>query len=243
MALPAITTGDVGIQEHLGSTIPLQLHFKDETGKDVLLSDYFGTTPVLLNLVYFNCPMLCNLVLDGVVKGVNRLAEPDGGQFQMLAISIDPNDTTVSAAAFKEKHEKELIFKSLGRKWHFLVGDEKTIKALADAVGFQYLYNADTGEFAHTAVTFILSPNGNISRYLYGTDYRPTDIKLSLAEAKEGKSVSSIEKLLLFCYNYDSHSKKYMLAASTLMKASGLVVLLSIMGLVIWLKKNEKQGK
>ena len=223
---------DVGVVEHLGQKVPMDLTFTNETGKPVKFGDYLNQKkPVVLILAYFNCPMLCNLVLTGVDNGAKGLPFKSGERYDVVAVSIDPKDTASSAAAFKEKYPN--------LRGHFLVGDQPSIDALAKSVGFQYKYDEKSKEYFHRAVTFVLTPDGRISRYLYGIEYPAFDLKMAILEANQGKLVSTVERVLLFCYNYDPQSQKYVLYAMNLMRAGGFITLIAI-GVLIWRLKVAK---
>jgi len=234
----------VGIEEHLGDRVSLDLTFINEEGKSVPLKHYIqGNRPVILTLVYYNCPNLCHYLLDGLTASLQELTWSVGEQFDILTISIDP---TEDAALAKKK--KDFRIKKYGRPesaegWHFLTGTEKNIRQLADEVGFRYRYDTDQQEYAHTAAIFVLTPNGKISRYLYGVQFKKMDLKLSLMEAGEGKIGNVVDKLLLFCYHYDPKGRKYAIFAMNLMKLGGAVVMVGILALLFVLSWQRKRRK
>ncbi len=175
------------IDEHLGQKIPLDLRFTDDKGQPVTLGQYFGQgKPVILNLVYYDCPMLCTFVLNGVTDAIKKMDWTPGRQFQMVTVSFNPRETSELAAAKKRTYLDDLAKPGADTGWAFLVGDEENTRKLADAIGFRYYYLPERKEYAHTAATFILSPDGTISRYLYGIEYPERDVKLALLEASEG---------------------------------------------------------
>jgi protein SCO1/2 len=230
----------VGVEEHLGRQIPLNLEFKDETGQVVSLKKYFDGKPVLLTLVYYECPNLCNFLLNGLVESLKQMPWTVGDQFNIISLSIDPNEGPELA-----EKKKKAYLNSYGRPqaasgWHFLTGSEAPIKELADTVGFKYKYDADQKQFAHTAVVFVITPDGKLSRYLPGIQFFPRDVKLSLLEATEGKIGNVVDRFLMFCYHYDPKGKKYALMATNLMKLGGGITVAGLALLLIVLGRGKK---
>jgi protein SCO1/2 len=239
---------DVGIDEHLDASLPMDAAFRDDSGKDVTLADYFhGNRPVLFNFAYYRCPMLCTLVLSGMVDGMKQSPLAPGEDFEVMTLSIDPRETPELAAAKKSTHVEALGKPGAVAGWHFLTGKEKQIARVADALGFRYHYNRATDDYSHAAAIFAISPDGKICRYLYGVVFRPNDLRLALAEAKEGKSLSLGDKLLLFCYHYDANAKGYALFAQNSMRIGGYIVagLLALLLGGLWIResRNHRQGK
>lgn len=235
----------VGITEHLEAQIPLNLKFKDDEGRDVVLADYFKDgKPVLLNLVYYNCPMLCSLVVNGAVDAVESTGWTPGEEFVMLTISFDPLESHILANLKKQNYIKSLGIPGAERGWHFLTGEEDQIRALTDAVGFEYKWNEARQEWAHAAALFIITPDGRISRYLYGVMFDPTTFKLSMVEAADGGIGTAMDQILLYCFSYDAAAGSYAPIAINIMKLSGVVVLLflgSLLGsLWLWERKRHK---
>ena len=219
----------VGVDQKLNSQVPLNLTFRDETGRVVPLNNYFGHgRPVLLSLVYFTCPMLCTQVLNGVLTSVKAQTLNIGSDFDVLTVSIDPTDTPRLASA---KHDLYTgIYNRPGgaQGWHFLTGEEPQIKALANAVGFRYAYDPDSRQYAHASVIMVLTPDGKVSRYFYGIEYPTRDLRLGLVEASQGKIGSPVDEILLFCYHYDPHIGKYGLVISHVLKLAGALTVLVI---------------
>lgn len=212
----------IGVEERLGERVPLDLIFTNDSGQSVRLADYFGHgKPVILNLVYFQCPMLCNLVLNGVGAAAKQLDWTPGAQYEMVTVSFNPRETPELASAKKASYLHELDKAGAEAGWHFLTGAEDQSKALADSLGFHFRYDEEAKEFVHTAVTFVLSPDGRISRYLYGIEYAPRDLKLALLEASEGKTGSTLDRLILYCFHYDPQARGYVLFAGNVMKIGG----------------------
>lgn len=230
--LPAALVG-VGITERPGLRIPLDLQFTAEDGRQVRLSEYFdGRRPVILTLNYYRCPMLCGLLLNGLVNGLKEMAWTPGKEFEVVTLSIDPLETHTLAMLKKESFLTELGRPGAAAGWHFLTGEAKPIKALADAVGFGYRYDSGLQQYAHPAGIFILTPDGRTARVLYGVAFEPRTLKLALTEAGEGKLGSTAEQILLFCYHYDANAGRYVLAASNVMRVGGATTAL-VVG--IWL--------
>jgi protein SCO1/2 len=224
----------VGIDQKLNQSIPLNLTFRDEDGKTVELGQFFGQKPVILTLVYYNCPMLCTQVLNGVESGLKELPTDIGKQFDVVTISIDPTESHVLAKVKREMYVGMYGRPGAAQGWHFLTGDEPQIKQLADAVGFRYAYDPDTKQFAHASAIMLLTPEGKISRYFYGIQYPTRDLRLGLVEASEGKIGSPVDQVLLFCYHYDPATGKYGLLISHLIQAGGaLTVLILGIGMLI----------
>ena len=232
----------VGITENIQGQIPLSLKFKNELGQDVQLSNYFNKNKVIvLNLVYFNCPMLCNLVLTSVTDVLKQLPQlPPGKKYELISISIDPKDTPKSAQAYKAKYISQLGNPDAAQYWHFLTGEPDQISAIAKSVGFNYNYDPVTKEYAHAACTFFITSDGKLARYLYGASYTPFNMKMAITEATERKFTSSVEKLLLFCYNYDHTARGYVLFAIRLMKVGGLLTIIVLAATILLLSKKYK---
>lgn len=236
---------DVTIDEHLGSKVPLNLVFTDQNGRRVTLGDYFKAgKPVILNLAYYECPMLCSIVLNGVGSAVKQLDWLPGDKFEMVVVSFNPRETYSLAAAKRENYLKEL--NRPGADWTFLVGDSSQSQALANALGFKYFYDEKTHEYAHTAAAFILTPDGTISRYLYGIEFNPKDVRLALLEASKGEIGTTLDKLILYCYHYDPNAKGYVVMATNVMRIGGVmsVGLLALFLALLWRSdRHSKAGK
>jgi protein SCO1 len=229
----------VGIDQKLNQAVPLNLTFRDEHGQTVQLGQYFGQKPVILTLVYYNCPMLCTQILNGVESGLKELPMDIGKQFNVVTVSIDPSEGHVLAEVKQEMYTGMYGRPGAAQVWHFLTGDEPQIKQLADAVGFRYAYDPDTKQFAHASAIMILTPEGKISRYLYGIQFPSRDLRLGLDEASEGKIGSPVDAILLFCYHYDPHTGKYGLLISHVIQAGGAITLLVLGALVLVLFRGE----
>lgn len=224
----------VGIDQKLNQTIPLDLTFRDEDGKTVALGQFFGQKPVILTLVYYNCPMLCTQVLNGVESSLKELSTDIGNQYDVVTISIDPTESHVLAKTKKEMYVGMYGRPGAAEGWHFLTGDEPQIKQLANAVGFRYAYDPDSKQFAHASAIMLLTPEGKISRYFYGIQYPTRDLRLGLVEASEGKIGTPVDQVLLFCYHYDPATGKYGLLISHVIQIGGaLTILILGVGMLI----------
>jgi len=219
---------DVGIEQRLNEQVPLNLAFRDETGKQVRLGDYFGKKPVILDLAYYRCPMLCNEVLAGLEGSLKALKFDIGKEFDVLTISFDPKDTPESATAKKAEFIKRYKRPGAAEGWHFLTGPQESIDALTKAVGFHYEYDPKTDQFAHTTAIMILTPEGKIAQYYYGIDFPPGDVRLGLIQAAQNKIGTLVDQIVLYCYHYDPHAGKYSAMISRILQLSGGLTLLCI---------------
>jgi protein SCO1/2 len=200
---------NVGIEQHLNAQVPPDLTFRDESGKTVKLGDYFGRKPLILNLVYYNCTMLCGEVLSGLT-GTMRLIKFDiGKEFEVVTVSFDPRETPEIAAAKKKEYLKRYTRPGAAEGWHFLTGSAESVNALTKTVGFQYQYDPKIDQFAHATAIMVLTPDGRISRYFYGVDFPPKDLRMGLVEASEGKIGNAVDQVLLYCYHYNPATGKY----------------------------------
>lgn len=243
--LPA-DLAEVGLADKRDAQVPLDLQFVDEQDRLVTLGDYFGDgKPVLLTLVYYRCPMLCTLVLDGMVDALKPLDWVPGDQFEIVTVTIDPNENSELARNKKKSYLASYGKPEAAEGWHFLSGHPESIAALADAVGFRYQKVADTNEFAHPAALFILTPEGRLSRYLTGVQHDPKTLRLSLVEASEGKIGNPIDKFLLYCYRYDAEEGRYAPVAMRIMRLGGalMVVIFGAALLAFWLREIRIKRK
>ena len=234
----------IDVVEHLGDTIPLSLAFTDDNGNPVHLSDYFNQgKPVIMVLGYYQCPMLCNLVFNGVAEGLKQLEWVPGEKFRVVTVSIDPEESPVLAAAKKENYLKS-IGKPVGDSaWAFLVGPKDQSEALANALGFKYFYDAKRDQYAHPAVVFVLTDKGKISRYLYGVEFKEQDLRLSLLEASKGGIGNTLDRIVLYCFHYDPDEGSYAVVAGNVMKLGGLVtvVVIGVFLLLLWMGERRRR--
>lgn len=234
----------VEILEHLNGQVPLDLDFTDETGQSVVLRDYFKPgRPILLSIVYYRCPMLCSLVLNGMVNALNETDLTPGEDFDLLTISFDASETPNLAEAKRQNYLREYTNPHAAKSWHFLVGEQASVDALTDAVGFRYKWIEERKEFAHQAAIYVLTPEGIISRYLYGVMFEPKTVRLTLIEASKGGIGSTLDKIILYCFHYDSNSGKYSLAARNLMRVGGMATIL-VLGMalsMLWRRESKRR--
>lgn len=227
---PAEVLRSVAFEQKLGDSIPLELDFRDHTGRPVMLAEFFGERPVVLTLVYYKCPMLCTLELNGLVRSLRTLDLVPGRDFDLVTISFDPRETSELAAAKRRAYLHQYGRNEATPAWHFLTGDQPAIDQLCQAVGFRYVYDAKTGQYAHASGIVVLTPEGRIARYFYGIDYAARDLKLGLVEASGGRIGSPVDQLLLLCYGYDPAKGRYSLAIVNLIRAASVVMVLAIGG-------------
>lgn len=237
--LPAMVRG-VGIDQNLNAQVPLDLNFKDEDGQTVRLGKFFGRKPVVLALVYYECPMLCDMVLNGLTHTMEQISLNLGSDFEVVTVSFNPRETWALAAAKKANYVEKYQRKGAAQGWHFLTGQEDAIKKLADTTGFHYKYDPITKQYAHAAGIMVLTPEGRIARYFYGIEYKPRDFRLGLVEASQHKIGSPVDAVLLFCYHYDPMTGKYGLAIMNVMRALASATVLGLGVLVFVLIRNDR---
>jgi protein SCO1/2 len=234
----------IGIEQRLNESVPLDLVFRDETGAQVRLGDYFGKKPVILSLVYLKCPMLCTLVLNGLVRSLRATSFDAGREFEVITVSFDPRETAETAATMKRVYMEEYRRPGAEQGWHFLTGDEASIARLTEAVGFRYKYDPESGQFAHASGIMVLTPKGRIAQYFYGLEYSARDLRLSLVESAENKIGSPVDQVLLYCFRYDPAKGKYGLVIMKALRVAGVGTVLGlaivILSLVYRQRRNEQ---
>ena len=231
---------DVGIDQKLDQLIPLDLEFHDETGKAVRLGDYFGQLPVILSLVYYDCPMLCTMVLNGLLESLKQLTFGIGNQFNVVTVSFDPTEKPSLAAAKKAIYVGLYGRPGAPENWHFLTGDEKAIRQLTQAVGFRYNYDLETKQYVHATGIMVLTPQGRLARYFYGIRYPAGNLRLGLVEASEGKIGSPVDEILLYCCQYDPQTGKYSLIISRAIKVAAGVTVLCLGTMILVLSRGGR---
>lgn len=232
----------LGVDERLGQKISLDNSFKDESGKEVQLAQYFdGKKPVLLSLVYYSCPSLCNLILNAQLDTLKKLDWSVGNQFRIITVSIDPKETPALASAKKESYLKEYGRAGAEADWHFLTGTKDNIDKLAQEMGFKFKWVEETQQYAHGSAFFILTGDGLISRYIYGLTYEPKMVRMSLLEAGQGRIGTFMDKLVLFCFHYDATQKKYVVLANRIMTfgATGCCLILGVYLGLLWRRERK----
>ncbi|MEY2413045.1 MAG: hypothetical protein QOD84_1651 [Acidobacteriaceae bacterium] len=217
---------NVGIEQHLDEQIPPDLAFRDESGKPVRLGDYFGKKPMILNLVYYKCPMLCGEVLSGLVSSMKILKFDAGKEYDVLTVSFDPKETPEVAATSKAEYLKRYGRPGAANGWHFLTGSHESIDALTKAAGFQYQYDEKTKQFAHATAIAVLTPVGKIAQYYYGVEFAPKDLRLGLVQASQNKIGTVVDQVLLYCYHYDPATGKYGAVITRILQLSGAATIL-----------------
>jgi len=233
----------IGIDQRLNEQVPLDLPFVDESGRDVKLGDYFGKRPVLLAMVYYECPMLCTQVLNGVTGALKVLSFDVGREFDVVAVSINPKEGPGLAAAKKKAYLERYGRPETADGWHFLTGREENIRALANAVGFRYAYDEEIKQYAHGAGVELITPKGVIARYFYGIEYAPRDIRLGIVEASEERIGSAIDSVLLLCYHYDPATGKYGATAMTMVRIGAVMTMIGFaVFLFVSLRRERAAG-
>lgn len=226
----------IGIEQRLNAPVPLDATFRDETGATVPLRTFFHGKPVLLTPVYFTCPMLCSQILHGVVAGLRPLSIRPGKDFEVVALSFDPHDTPEEARQKRDQYARSYSSKAGTAGWHFLTGDQQAITQVMNAIGYHYRWDAVHKMFVHASGVMVLTPDGHVARYLYGVEYEPKDLKLSLIEASNDKIGSPVDQVLLFCYHYDPTTGKYGAVVMNVLRLAGVatLVLMGIGGWLLW---------
>ncbi len=227
---------DIGIEQKLDSQIPLDTVFRDESGASVPLGSYFGIKPVILAPVYYTCPMLCSQVLSGVVAGLRPLSLRPGRDFEVIALSFDPSDTPEEAAAKRDHYVHSYSSRAKQDGWHFLTGEKRSIDAVMRAIGFHYRWDPVHKMFIHASGVMLLTPEGRLSRYLYGVEYEPKDLKLGLIESSHDRIGSPVDQVLLFCYHYDPKTGKYGAVVMNMLRGAAALTLVLLAGalLLFW---------
>ena len=232
----------VGVDEKLEAVLPLGLTFKNSSGQEITLGEILSSEkPLLLSLNYSDCPMLCRLQLNGLVDGMRQMRLEVGTDFDVVSVSVDPLETPMRARQTKQNYVRSYGRPQTASGWHFLCGDKSSIDELADSVGFRFKYVPERDEYAHAAVTIVITPGGVVSRYLYGVVYEPQTLRLALVEAAEGKIGTTLDRVLLFCFHYDAASGRYAPVARNLLKVGGVATLIVMAaGLIpVWLKRRQ----
>lgn len=236
---------EVGIEQKLNSQLPLDLPFKDENGKDVKLGDYFGNKPIIVAPVYYECPMLCNEVLNGLSSSLKGMTFVPGKEFEIVAISFDPRDTPEIARSKKETYVAKYGRPETASAWHFLTGTPESIKAFTESIGFKYYWDEKSKQFAHAGGVMVATPEGKLARYYYGIEYAPKEIKFGLIEAADRKIGNPVDQLLLYCYHYDPSTGKYGFAIINVVRIGGVLTLLGLAVMMIGMwryNSNKKDG-
>jgi protein SCO1/2 len=232
---------EIGFDQNLDQRVPLDTTFKDESGRSVRLGDYFGKRPVVLIFAYFECPMLCTLVVNGLASALNVLSLTPGQDFEIVTVSFDPRDTPAAAAAKKSHYLERYPRAGAGEGWHFLTGDQPSIDRLTKAAGFRYVWDTPTNQFAHPSGVIVLTPDGRLARYLFGVEYGPRDLRLAIVEASNGKVGNPADALLLYCYHYDPMTGRYGLIIMRTLRLAGAATVLALVAFIVVMVRREKR--
>ena len=237
---PALST--VSFEQRLNEQLPLDLEFKDESGRTVKLGEYFGRKPVVLTFVYYECPMLCTQVLNGLESSLRVINESIGQEFDVVTVSFDPKETPVLAAGKKKAYLERYQRPSAERGWHFLTGSQASIAALTQAAGFNYSWDEASHQFAHASGIVVTTPTGKVARYFFGIDYSPRDVKFALIESSNERIGTLAERLLLYCYHYDPATGNYGFMAMRAVRLGGAVTLVTLVGFVFVSLRRERRA-
>jgi protein SCO1/2 len=229
----------IGIDQRLNQMLPLDAPLRDEAGRAVLLGDYFGRRPVILALVYYNCPMLCTQVLNGLVGSLNVMSLDAARDFDVVAVSFDARETPAMASAKKDAYLSRYKRPNAAAGWHFLTGDAASIERITKAAGFRFRYDKDRDQFAHVSAVMVATPDGRLARYFYGIEYPPRDLRLGLVEASAGRIGTPVDQVLLYCFHYDPASGKYGAVIVNIIRLAGVATLVLI-GLSLWLMSRHR---
>jgi protein SCO1/2 len=230
---------DIGIDQRLNEQLPLDLTFRDELGQTVRVGDYFKGKPVILALVYYECPMLCHEVLTGLTRSFEQLSFSAGDEFEVVTVSFDARETPAMAQRQKDSYLNWYKRAGASEGWHFLTGDQPSIDRLTEAVGFKYAYDDETKQFAHASGIMVLTPGGKLARYFYGVEYQPKDLRLGLVEASENRIGSAVDQILLYCYHYDPTTGKYGPVVMNILRVCGVVTLLAMAAMFIVMRRRN----
>ena len=236
---PPQVLSKVGIDQNLNHQVPLDLAFTDETGHPVKLGDYFGSKPVVLSLVYYECPMLCTETLNGMVSAFKVLKFEPGKEFNVVTVSFNAKETPALAAEKKKNYLRQYGRPGAEQGWHFLTGSQASIDALTKAVGFHYAWDQTTQQFAHATAIMLLTPEGKIAQYYYGVEYSPRDLRLGIVEASKGKTGTVVDQVLLYCFHYDPRTGKYGAVITRVLQVAGVATIVFLGGFMFLMFRLE----
>ena len=238
-AIPA-PLREIGFDQNIDQRVPLDTTFRNEAGATVHLGDYFGKKPVVLVFAYFDCPMLCTQVISGLSSALGVMSLNPGKDFEIVTVSFNPHDTPASAAAKKAAYLERYKRAGAAEGWHFLTGDQPSIDRLTKAAGFRYVWDAETKQYAHPSGVIVVTPDGRLSRYLFGIEYGPRDLRLGIVEASEGKVGTPVDALLLYCYHYDPMTGRYGLVIMRAIRMAGAATVLALAAFIVVMVRKEQ---
>jgi protein SCO1 len=230
---------EIGFDQNLDRPIPLDVTFRDESGRTVRIGDYFGKRPVVLVFAYYDCPMLCTQVINGLASALNVLSLTPGKDFEIVTVSFNPADSPASATTKKAVYLERYKRDGAAASWHFLSGDESSIERLTKAAGFRYVWDAETKQFAHPSGIIVLTPDGRLARYLFGIEYGPRDLRYAIIEASEGRVGNVADALLLYCYHYDPMTGRYGLVVMRALRLAAVTTVLALGTFIVVMVRRE----
>jgi protein SCO1/2 len=240
-SMPTVLSG-IGFDQNIDQQVPLDTTFRDETGRTVKLGDYFGKRPVVMVFAYYDCPMLCTQVINGLSSALGVMSLEPGVDFEIVTVSFNPHDTPASATAKKAVYLERYRRPRAAESWHFLSGDEPSIERLTKAAGFRYAWDADTKQYAHPSGVIVLTPDGRLAKYLFGIEYGPRDLRLAIVEASQGKAGTPVDSLLLYCYHYDPMTGRYGLVIMRAMRLAGGATVLALGAFILIMVRRERRA-
>ncbi|MBI3492584.1 MAG: SCO family protein [Acidobacteria bacterium] len=233
---------EIGFDQNLDQLLPLDVPLRDEAGRTVHVGDYFGKKPVVLVFAYYDCPMLCTQVINGLSSALNVLSLDPGKDFEIVTVSFNPRDTPATATNKKTIYLERYRREGAAEGWHFLTGDQSSIDRLTKAAGYRYVWDKETQQFAHPTGVIVLTPQGRLARYLFGIEYGPRDLRFALVEASAGRVGSPVDQILLYCYHYDPTTGRYGLVIMRAVRVAGAATVLALGAFVIVMLRREKRG-
>jgi protein SCO1 len=234
---------EIGFDQNIDQRVPLDSTFRDEGGATVRLGDFFGKKPVVLVFAYYDCPMLCTQVINGLSSALGVMSLNPGKDFEIVTVSFNPRDTPATAAAKKAVYLDRYKRPGAAEGWHFLTGDQPQIDRLTKAAGFRYAWDAETKQYAHPSGVIVLTPDGRLSKYLFGIEYGPRDLRLCIVEASEGKVGTIADALLLYCYHYDPMTGRYGLVIMRAIRIAGAATVLALGAFIIVMVRREREPR
>lgn len=230
---------DVTFRQRLGQQLPLDARVRDEQGREAALGEFFGDRPVVLSFVYYQCPMLCSQVMNGISSALKALSLQPGRDFDVVLLSFDPRDTPEAANAKKRAHLQHWNAEETAGGWHFLTADEATIRRITETAGFFYTWDEPTGQYAHVSGLLTVTPDGRLSRYFYGVEFSPKELRMALTESSAGRIGSIVDELLLYCYQYDPESGRYGLIFMNLVRLGGVLTVVLLVGFILLMRRRD----